>query len=134
MHNSVFNYLWHIWFATLMPIQSGSLDNNPTGLSILTTLKWSKTSIVGELTIKGKHVCKQRYYLQMEIIPINHYLTFISLFNLFIFHLLFPYIQHFLFSFIRKNFWFSFGKHFQNSFTIKPYHFLVKKEVTQVGV
>ena len=51
-----------------MPIQSGSLVNNPTGLSILTTLKWSKTSIVGELTIEEKHVCKQRYYFQVEIL------------------------------------------------------------------
>ena len=33
-------YLWQILLAMLMPIQSGSLDNNPTGLSILTTLKW----------------------------------------------------------------------------------------------
>ena len=49
---SVFNFLWHIWFATLMPIQSGYLDNNPTGLSILTTLKWSKTSVVCDLTIE----------------------------------------------------------------------------------
>ena len=62
-----------------MPIQSGSLDINPTGLSILTTLKWSKTSIVYDLTIKEKQMCKQRYYFQMEIISINHHLTFISL-------------------------------------------------------
>ena len=31
-------YIQHTWFATLMPIRSGSSDNNPTGLSILTTM------------------------------------------------------------------------------------------------
>ena len=86
-----------------MPIQSGSLDNNPTGLSILTTLKWSKTSIVGELTIKEKHVCKQRYYFQMEIYidqtSFNFYL-FISLIYLSPVSL----YSKFLFSFIRKHF------------------------------
>ena len=35
---SVFDYLRIIWFAKLLPIRSGSSDNNSTGLSILTTM------------------------------------------------------------------------------------------------
>ena len=50
--------------------------------------KWSKTSIVGGLTIKEKHVCKQRYYFQMEILSVNNQSTFIhfpiSRFHIFI--------------------------------------------------
>ena len=50
-----------------------------------------KTSIVFELTIEEKQVCKQRYYFQMEIISNKHHLTLISLVHLFT-YLLFPYI------------------------------------------
>ena len=53
-------------------------NESDPGLSVLTTEKWSKTSIVGDLTIKEKYVCKQRYYFHMEILSINHH-SFISL-------------------------------------------------------
>ena len=59
--------------------------------------KWSKTLIVGDLTIKEKHVCKQRYYFQMEIQSINHQSTFIH-FPISRFHIFIKY----LFSNFRK--------------------------------
>merc|ERR1712080_655908 len=52
--------------------------------------------MVGDLTIKRKHVYKQLSYSQMEILPINH--QFISQFPIYRFHILI----NSLFSKIRK--------------------------------
>ena len=71
------------------------LDNiSDPDLSVLC----SKSLIVGDITIKGKHMYKQRSYSQMEILPINHH--FISQFPIYRFHIfinsLFPKIRKYM--------------------------------------